>query len=194
MRVVSGSARGRALKMPKDPRGERTTRPMTDKIKEALFDVLASLGVEPERVLDLYAGSGSLGIEALSRGAMWCDFVDRDGHAVRAIADNLSALGFGDQARIHRTTVLTAMHAAREPYDLVLFDPPYADPEIASTLDALSSSAAVSDGTIVAVGHSPRVPLPDRIGRLVRLRNRCHGDSCFSVYDVVLDDGAVASG
>lgn len=192
MRVVSGSARGRALKMPKDPRGQRTTRPMTDKIKEALFDVLAALGVEPERVLDLYAGSGSLGIEALSRGAAWCDFVDRDGHAVRAIADNLAALGFSDRARIHQTIVATAIRAAREPYDLVLVDPPYADPEIAATLEALSSSPAVDDGTIVAIGHSPRVPLPERLGRLVLLRNRCHGDSCFSVYDVVLDDAAAA--
>ena len=75
MRVISGEARGRRLKA---PRSEGVTRPMADKIKEALFSVLASLGVEYERVLDLYAGSGAVGIEALSRGATWCDFVDRD--------------------------------------------------------------------------------------------------------------------
>jgi 16S rRNA (guanine966-N2)-methyltransferase len=189
MRVVSGSARGRALKMPKDPKGIRTTRPMTDKIKEALFDVLASLGVEAERVLDLYAGSGSLGIEALSRGATWCDFVERDPFATRAIRENLESVGFADNARVHQTQVETAIQTSREPYDLILFDPPYADPEIIAILDALSSADAVMDGTIVAVGHSPRVELPDQIGRMERLRKRCHGDSCFSVYDVVLDGG-----
>jgi 16S rRNA (guanine966-N2)-methyltransferase len=151
--------------------------------------VLASLGVEYDRVLDLYAGSGGIGIEALSRGASWCDFVDRDSHAVRAIRENLEHVGFADRGRIHQVPVLTAIRSAREPYDMVTFDPPYADPDIISTLDALSFSHAVRDGTIVAVGHSPRVDLPERIGRLVKLRGRCHGDSCFSVFDVVMDSG-----
>jgi 16S rRNA (guanine966-N2)-methyltransferase len=186
MRVVSGEARGRKLKAPKS---QGITRPMADKIKEALFSVLASLGVEYDRVLDLYAGSGGIGIEALSRGAIWCDFVDRDSHAVRAIRENLEHVGFADRARIHQVPVLTAIRNAREPYDLITFDPPYADPDIISTLDALSYAHAVRDGTIVAVGHSPRVDLPERIGRLVKLRGRCHGDSCFSVFDVVVDGG-----
>ncbi len=187
MRVVSGEARGRKLRAPKS---QGITRPMADKIKEALFSVLASLGVEYDRVLDLYAGSGGIGIEALSRGASWCDFVDRDSHAVRAIRENLEHVGFADRGRIHQVPVLTAIRNAREPYDMVTFDPPYADPDIISTLDALSLSNAVRDGTIVAVGHSPRVDLPERIGRLVKLRGRCHGDSCFSVFDVVVDQGA----
>jgi 16S rRNA (guanine966-N2)-methyltransferase len=187
MRIVSGEARGRKLRAPKS---QGITRPMADKIKEALFSVLASLGVEYNRVLDLYAGSGGVGIEALSRGAIWCDFVDRDSHAVRAIRENLEHVGFADRGKIHQVPVMTAIRSAREPYDMVLFDPPYADPDIISTLDALSLSNAVRDGTIVAVGHSPRVDLPERIGRLEKLRGRCHGDSCFSVFDVVLDSGA----
>lgn len=188
MRIVSGEARGRKLRAPKS---QGITRPMADKIKEALFSVLASLGVEYERVLDLYAGSGAVGIEALSRGATWCDFVDRDSHAVRAIRENLEHVGFADRGRIHQVPVLAAIRGAREPYDMVLFDPPYADPDIIATLDALSLSNAVRDGTIVAVGHSPRVDLPERIGRLEKLRGRCHGDSCFSVFDVVLEAGVV---
>ena len=187
MRIVSGEARGRKLRAPKS---QGITRPMADKIKEALFSVLASLGVEYDRVLDLYAGSGGIGIEALSRGASWCDFVDRDSHAVRAIRENLEHVGFADRGRIHQVPVLTAIRNAREPYDMVTFDPPYADPDIISTLDTLSLSNAVRDGTIVAVGHSPRVDLPERIGRLEKLRGRCHGDSCFSVFDVVVDQGA----
>lgn len=188
MRVISGEARGRRLKA---PRSEGVTRPMADKIKEALFSVLASLGVEFDRVLDLYAGSGSVGIEALSRGASWCDFVDRDQHAVRAIRDNLAHVGFAGRGKIHPVPVLTAIRSAREPYDLVIFDPPYADPEIHATLVALSESGAVRDGTIVAIGHSPRVEMPERLGNLVRLRARRHGDSCFAVYDVVLEPDTV---
>ncbi|HUG16606.1 MAG TPA: 16S rRNA (guanine(966)-N(2))-methyltransferase RsmD [Thermomicrobiales bacterium] len=183
MRVVSGSARGRKLKAPKST---GITRPMADKIKEALFSVLASLGVEADRVLDLYAGSGAVGIEALSRGAIWCDFVDRDHHAVQAIRENLDHVGFSDRARVHHSAVLPMLRGALEPYDLVIFDPPYADSELLSTLEALSSSPAVMDGTVVAVGHSPRVEMPERVGRLVKLRGRCHGDSCFAVYDSVL--------
>lgn len=173
--------------MPKDPRGERTTRPMADKIKEALFSSLESLGVEVERVLDLYAGSGSVGIEALSRGATWCDFVDRDRNAAQCVRDNLAAVGFAEMGRVHQAPVLSVVNAATEPYDLVIFDPPYADPELLSTLEAVSMSNAVQDGTIVVVGHSPRVKPPEQLGTLNQLRQRCHGDSCFSIYDVVVD-------
>lgn len=187
MRVISGEARGRRLKA---PRSEGVTRPMADKIKEALFSVLASLGVDYDRVLDLYAGSGAVGIEALSRGATWCDFVDRDQHAVRAIRDNLTHVGFAERGRIHPVPVLTAIRTAREPYDLVVFDPPYADPEIHSMLVTLSESTAVRDGTVVVIGHSPRVEMPEHLGNLVLLRERCHGGSCFAVYDVVLEPDA----
>ncbi len=86
MRVVSGEARGRRLKA---PRNQNLTRPMADKIKEAVFGSLASLGVQPVRILDLYAGSGAVGIEALSRGGEWADFVDRNREACIAVRSNL---------------------------------------------------------------------------------------------------------
>jgi 16S rRNA (guanine966-N2)-methyltransferase len=187
MRVISGESRGRRLRAPKS---EGITRPMADKIKEALFSVMASLGVEYDRVLDLYAGSGAVGIEALSRGASWCDFVDRDSHAVKAIRENLAHVGYDDRAKVHQIPVTTMIRSVREPYDLVVFDPPYADPEIYATLEALSQSSAVRDGTVVAIGHSPRVEMPERLGSMVLLRGRCHGDSCFAVYDVVIDGEA----
>jgi 16S rRNA (guanine966-N2)-methyltransferase len=183
VRVISGTARGRRLK---GPTTEGITRPMADKIKEALFSVLASLGVEWTRVLDLYAGAGGVGIEALSRGGEWCDFVDRDPAAARVIRYNLEHVGFADLGQVHLASVGSFIAAAREPYDLVIVDPPYADPAIVSTLEELSRSGAVEDGTIVCIGHSPRVTLPDELGRLVKLRGRCHGDSCFAVFDVVV--------
>ena len=168
---------------------------MADKIKEALFSVLASLGVEWTRVLDLYAGAGGVGIEALSRGGEWCDFVDRDNAAVRVIQHNLDQLSFSARGRVHQSTALTFVRGggARDPYDLVILDPPYADPDIVPTLEELSRSSAVADGTVVCVGHSPRVLLPDAIGQLVKLRGRCHGDSCFAVFDVVVPDVAATA-
>lgn len=183
MRVISGSARGRRLK---GPASEATTRPMADKVREALFQVLASLGVAPERVLDLYAGTGAVGIEALSRGAEWCDFVDRGAAACRVVRENLALTGFSERAAVHQLAALTFVGAVREPYDLITVDPPYADPAIIETLEALSRSGAVKDGTIVALGHWPRLDLPDVIGRLEKLRGRCLGDSCYAVFDVMV--------
>ncbi len=194
MRVIAGERRGFKLKGPAGP----GTRPMADKIMGALFSMLASLGVVPDRVLDLYAGTGSLGIEALSRGAEWADFVEQNGPAAAVVRANLAHTKFQDASRVHQQAVLAFVQRAErgggaEPYDLVLLDPPYADPAIVPTLARVGSSPLVQSSTIVAIGHSPRVTLPERAGRLERLRQRCHGDSCFSVYEVVAADGGSAA-
>lgn len=182
MRVITGEARGFRLKVPEG----RRTRPMADKIKGALFAMLASLGVEPERVLDLYAGSGSVGIEALSRGAAWADFVEQNGAACAVIRANLAHTKFAPRAAVHQTSVESFLGRAPErPYDFVILDPPYADPRIVENLARLGRSALVAPGTIVVIGHSPRVPLPESLPPLRQLRQRCHGDSCFAIYEVV---------
>jgi 16S rRNA (guanine966-N2)-methyltransferase len=191
MRVISGSARGRRLKGPPS----HATRPMADKIKGALFNALASLDVQPVRILDLYAGTGNIGIEALSRGGEWADFVDKGREQTRVIRGNLATTGFADRAAVHQTGVATFIASYRgEPYDFVILDPPYADPDILDTLEAVGNSGLVQSGTIVVIGHWPRIDMPDRIGRLECLRNRCHGDSCFSIYEVVETDDAAPTG
>jgi 16S rRNA (guanine966-N2)-methyltransferase len=157
---------------------------MADKIKGALFSMLASLAVEPDRVLDLYAGTGSIGIEALSRGATFVDFVDHSSAATAVVRANLEHTKFASAARVHTVPVAAYLSRRESPYDFVIFDPPYADPAIVETLSKLQSSPLVQSGTVVAIGHSPRVSLPDRLGRLERLRERCHGDSCFSIYEI----------
>jgi len=186
VRVIAGEAKGFRLKGPAGP----FTRPMADKIKGALFSMLASLGVEPERVLDLYAGTGSIGIEALSRGAAWADFVEQNAAAAAVVRANLTHTKMADRARVHQLPVAAFLQQAERgarneaAYDLIVMDPPYADPEIVPTLERVGQSPLVQSGTVVAIGHSPRVDLPEALGRLERLRERCHGDSCFSVYDV----------
>jgi 16S rRNA (guanine966-N2)-methyltransferase len=162
---------------------------MADKIKGALFSMLASLGVEIDRVLDLFAGTGSIGIEALSRGATWVDFVDQSAAAAAVIRANVAHTKFEQSARVHTMPVMSYLSRSEPPYDFVILDPPYADPAIVDTLAKLASSRLVQSGTIVAIGHSPRVELPERLDRLVRLRQRCHGDSCFSIYEIEPDAG-----
>lgn len=185
MRVISGVARGHRLKAPMGMR----TRPMADKIKEALFSVLMSLEIEPTRVLDLYAGSGAVGIEALSRSAEWADFVEQRADAVAVIRDNLRHTKLAESAAVHQVSVESYLNRVPdEPYDFVIMDPPYADPEIISNLQRLGRSALVAPGTIVVIGHSPRVALPPAMPPLQQLRQRCHGDSCFAVYEVEGND------
>jgi 16S rRNA (guanine966-N2)-methyltransferase len=159
---------------------------MQDKIKEALFSMLASLGVDAERVADIYAGTGSIGIEAISRGATRCDFVDQHAAACKVVRENLRRCRFEDRSSVTQSTAGAFIARAHEPYDLVILDPPYADPAIKETLTQLAASSLIQSGTIVAIGHSPRVVLPEDVGRLGRLRHRCHGDSCFSIYEADL--------
>lgn len=120
MRVVAGTLRGRRIEAPPGT----DTRPTTDKVREATFNALGSLDlVRDALVADLYAGSGALGIEALSRGAAHCTFVERDRGALRALRDNLAALDLGGRSKIVQGDAAT--HAAGITADLVLADPPY---------------------------------------------------------------------
>lgn len=125
MRIIGGHLGGRTLKA---PAGQKT-RPTSDKVREALFSILYSRGVEMVKVLDLFAGSGALGFEALSRGAGHVDFVESDRKTAQLITDNARALGLDALARVHCATVerwLGSADVSRDPYDLVFVDPPYA--------------------------------------------------------------------
>jgi 16S rRNA (guanine966-N2)-methyltransferase len=162
---------------------------MADKVKGALFSMLDSLGIAPERVLDLYAGTGGIGIEALSRGAEWADFVEQNAAAATVVRANLAHTRFDDVSRVHQESVTTFVARAErdprqaEPYDFIIMDPPYADPELVPTLERIGRSPLVESGTVLVIGHSPRVTLPEQAGKLERLRDRCHGDSCVSIYE-----------
>jgi 16S rRNA (guanine966-N2)-methyltransferase len=191
MRVISGSAKGRQLKAPPG----MGTRPMTDRLKTSLFDTLVPFGVSGSRVLDLYAGSGSLGIEMLSRGAVFCDFVEQNATVCRIIQENLDATRLAERARVHRMPVsryLSTKSEAAGPvstlteYDIITLDPPYADPEINGTLETVALSPLLASDGLVVIGHANRVKLADEYGRgrIRRVRHRAMGDSAFSIYEV----------
>src|SRR4051794_959694 len=144
MRVIAGEARGVPLVAPPG----NAVRPTSDRTKEAMFAVLGDLACEG-RVLDLFAGSGALGIEALSRGATWCDFVESSGPACRAIAANLARTKLSDQGKVLQQPVeaFIARATGAAPYDLILLDPPYAADGLDALLRRVGGSALTGTGT-----------------------------------------------
>jgi 16S rRNA (guanine966-N2)-methyltransferase len=135
MRVIAGEAKGTRLARP--PGG---TRPVSDRAREGLFAALGDLVVDA-RCLDLYAGTGAVGLEALSRGARHCVFVDSSGPAIRTIRENLSRTGFTERSAVHRADAERFLARAPGPFDLAFVDPPYAFPKerLRATLAALVS-------------------------------------------------------
>ena len=179
LRVIAGTAGGRRLVAPKG-----TTRPTTDRLKEALF---ASLGrrTDDAVVLDLYAGSGALAIEALSRGAARAVLVDRDHAAEVAILANLRAVGFDGVARFQRSSVATFLEAPvpEAPFGVVFLDPPYdtTSGEVAATLSGLAHARMVVPGGTVVVERpksGEAVALPEGWGIE---RERVYGDTLLVV-------------
>ena len=155
MRVVAGSAGGRRLSAPPGT----DTRPTTDRVREAVFNALGSLGVvEGAVVVDLYAGSGALGIEALSRGAASAHFVDSDRRAASTIEENLDSLSLADRAVVLRRPVEAAIADLPTPLDLVLADPPYAFDDWSQLLDELLPLLA--DGAVVVAESDRSLTLP----------------------------------
>lgn len=178
MRVIAGLAKGRRLAGPPS----RGTRPTSDLVRGAVFSALESMGADLTRVLDLYAGSGALGIEALSRGAEWCDFVEKDGRACASIRENLVKTGFQGQAKVHRGPAERVLQRLERPYTLVLADPPYAY-EATPTLERLGESGLAEAGsTILVLEHSSREEGPDQLGGLSQVKTLRHGDSAVSIY------------
>lgn len=184
MRVIAGSAKGRTLKGP--PR-RSDARPSSDMMRGALFSALDSLGADFTRVLDLYAGTGALGIEALSRGAEWCDFVERDRAMADVIRENLRLTGFEGSAKVYPIAAERALSRLSEPYTLVLADPPYDAAGAASVLAEFAASPLVSDETVVVLEHrssdDPAAELSEAgKPRLQLSKSLRHGDSALSIY------------
>lgn len=177
MRVIAGSARGRTLAaLP----GEDITRPTIDRVKEAMFSSVQFL-IPGARVLDLFAGSGQLGIEALSRGAAQCTFVDQSAEAVRVVTANCRAANVQDRARISCGDAFNYLHAARGPFDLVLLDPPYGHGTLARVLPVLARS--VAPGGVVLCESELDADLPPRAAELALVKQYKYGKILVSRYE-----------
>ena len=175
MRIIAGTLKGRRLDAPDWP----GLRPTSDKLRETLFNVLAAR-VPDARVLDGYAGTGAVGIEALSRGASHVTFVERDPRAVRLIEANLGRCQVTDRYAIIRARFEETAARLPAPFDLVFLDPPYGADTIDAALNAASSLIA-ADGVLV-LEHARRDTAPARTGGLELTRDLVSGDSALGFY------------
>jgi 16S rRNA (guanine966-N2)-methyltransferase len=183
MRVVGGKARGMTIAVP----SATDMRPTTDRVRGAMFSMLeARDAVEGVRVLDLYAGSGALGIEALSRGAEHADLVERNSCACAAIRKNLATTRLEDLATVVASPVLKALDTMVDPYGLVFMDPPYADPSaIADAVDRLLARKLIDEGSVLVIEQSSRSRRDfARAGALRTEQEKTYGDTAVSVYVV----------
>jgi 16S rRNA (guanine(966)-N(2))-methyltransferase RsmD len=179
MRIVAGTWRGRTLKSPTWD----GLRPTSDRLRETLFNILGP-AIRGARVLDGYAGTGAIGLEAMSRGAAQVTFVEQDARAVKLIEANLAVLNAGGAAKPVIIRAAFADAAARldgEPFDLIIVDPPYAHGAADAALDV--SGLLATPATRVVVEHAARYPPPAARGGLRLTRTVTAGDSALSFYE-----------
>jgi 16S rRNA (guanine966-N2)-methyltransferase len=177
MRVIAGEAKGRRLR---GPRGTEV-RPTSDKVKEALFSILGDR-VKDARMLDLFAGAGGIGIEALSRGAAHLDFVESDEALADILEQNLTACGFSARAEVHRSDAFRFIKQIRRPYDLVFADPPYHTWQLKKLLPVLGRGVMITPDGLTVVEHFRKIKLPTRIGHLETVRSYEYGDTILTLY------------
>lgn len=175
MRVITGSARGRRLKMLEG----LDVRPTTDKVKESLFSAL-QFDIEGRHVLDLFAGSGQLGIEALSRGAGDAVFVDRAKESVAVIRENLRITGLTHHARVIQTDSLSFLRTASQRFDIAFLDPPYGSGLLTQALALLPP--VMSEYGLIACEHPAGETLPDAAGPFSQYRCYRSGKIAVTVY------------
>lgn len=181
MRVIAGELGGRRLHA---PRGERT-RPTSDRVREALFMALGPL--DGLRVVDLYAGSGALAIEALSRGAAWADLVDHDARARETIARNLAELGLEARVRVWSLRLpsgLARLAGVLRAAALVFADPPYGGADARAVLAGLGRAGTLAPGARVVLETHAKDEVPESQGTLTRERERQYGETVVHVYRV----------
>jgi 16S rRNA (guanine966-N2)-methyltransferase len=175
MRIVGGRWGGRVLRAPHGA----ATRPTSDKVREAIFNILPD--VEGMQVLDMFAGSGALGIEALSRGAGHATFIDSAKPALAVVRQNLKDLGLEDRATVLAGDAVTlgARHEPASPWQLVFVDPPYRS-DLA--VRAVQTLAHLAPDAVIVIEHDRRNAPPDALGSLLRTDQRRYGDTLVSFY------------
>jgi len=178
MRITGGVARGLPLKFP----AKTQIRPTTDRVREAIFSILASLASRWSRCLDLYAGTGALGVEALSRDMEWVDFVDQEPRCCAIIKQNLEKAGFKQKAHVYCCSVSKSLTFLDGNYDIIFADPPYSDTSLGSLLMQLDNSKYINDWSLIVIPHASRSPLAEDYGSLHLVKERRHGDTSISIY------------
>ena len=177
MRVISGTARGRRLKeLP-----GMDTRPTTDKVKESLFNII-QFDIEGRTVLDLFGGTGQLGIEALSRGAQCCTFVDMSRQAAAVIRENVETVGFADRATVQQGDAMAFLSGCRGKFDLIFLDPPYQTQLLENCIQAVAKFDILSEHGIMVCESALEKPLPELDSPYEKGKEYRYGKIKLTVY------------
>jgi len=182
MRVITGKARGIQLKTPQG----RQTRPTADRVKEAMFSIV-HFDVPGAQVLDLFGGTGQLGIEAISRGAKHCTFVDESDQACSLIRENLKRTHLESQAAVIRSDYLSFLKNCRETFDLILLDPPYAEVFLENALKCITEIDILQSGGIIIAERPVGKELPWSFPGYTRSKDYKYGTVLLTLYRK--DDG-----
>ena len=177
MRVITGKARGIVLKPPEG----MATRPTADRVKEALFSII-QFEIPAARVLDLFGGTGQLGIEALSRDAKSAVFVDEREDACRLIRENLKRTKLEAQARVVRSDYLAFLKTCRDKFDIILLDPPYAEVFLENSLKMITEIDILQSGGIIVAERPLGKELPWEFSGYVRSRDYKYGRTLITIY------------
>lgn len=181
MRVITGFARGRKLKTLEG----LEVRPTTEKVKEAVFSAL-HFKIPGSVFLDLFSGSGQMGIEALSRGASLAVFVDQSKKAQEVIKDNLKAAGLSRQSRVVAADALSFLNGAKDKFDIVFLDPPYNKGILTEILPVLADK--MNDGGTIVCEYEKGEEIPEAAGEFCRIKDRKYGKTMVSVYEKRSDE------
>jgi 16S rRNA (guanine(966)-N(2))-methyltransferase RsmD len=186
MRVITGIAGGRKLK---SPEGE-AVRPTTDQVKQAIFNIL-QFDLEGRRVLDLFGGTGQLGIEALSRGASYCLFADASRKSLNLVKQNLdhckveeeTRIAAGDYSKVLKSLAGRIEDGREEPFDIILLDPPYDAGFLDEVFRLIAEGGVLSSGGIIVAEHRKQIEMPDELYGFTRTKERRYGVVKLSIYN-----------
>jgi 16S rRNA (guanine966-N2)-methyltransferase len=183
MQITGGRIRGNRLKVPR----RVGVRPTTSIVRQAIFSILENSAVDWNQVLDLYAGSGTLGIEALSRKAEWVDFVDQNRKCCDIIRTNLQKARLSDRAHVYCCSVNKAIAFLDKRYDIIFIDPPYSDHTLNGLIGNLAVSELLMNDSTVVVCHGNRFPLDSSPDGLSLVTERKYGGTFLSIYQKELE-------
>ncbi|MDX9887672.1 MAG: 16S rRNA (guanine(966)-N(2))-methyltransferase RsmD [Anaerovoracaceae bacterium] len=177
MRIITGKYRGRRLETPRD----YSVRPTSDRVKEAIFSMI-SQDIDQSIVLDLFAGTGSLGLEALSRGAKHCYFIDNERESIRLLKSNISYCKADNEATVFVGDFKYAMSKIKEAIDIAFLDPPYETKFLDEALEQVSRQGFMAPGGLVITEHGPKKIMPDSIGSLEKIKEKKYGQVHVTIY------------
>jgi len=178
LRITGGEYRGRRLRVP----NSADLRPTSDRVRGAIFSILGPDLLEDARVLDLYAGTGALGIEGLSRGAAWADFVEANGRRAQQLRANLQLLELSGSSKVHTGKVETVVDRLDGGYDLVMADPPYSVDDLTELMEILSKKGTLANESVVMIEHRHDTVIAEVHKRLELVTRRRYGDTSVSIY------------